>query len=372
MKLLENSNRKCIRTLSDNCLRANKGRNAIAILAVILTAVLFMALTTAIEGVQISMKNQLFREIGTKFMVSIKNLTQEEAEQLVSDPEFAVAGIEQYVSMAVNPALNNVRAAVGWVDTAIMENSFMQLQSGRYPEKVDEIACDTEVLRLLGLPGNTIGSTFVLEYTAGNTVMKKEMTVCGIWEGRRYEQSAVLLASRPFVEEVLENYDGEDKAFRETCYDVRGSFASDRNIPIQLYRMVEKLGYDPSAERGEEGFLVHHVNPVYESNITNSTTGMYVAEGIGVALIVFAGYLIIYNIFKIPRRADDYKDAQAREGFRPQDSVDGAWQSGQEQGKNGAGGAVALFQRSAAQQCPELRRKHGQGNIYTQIQRFRF
>ncbi len=304
MKLLENSNRKCIRTLSDNCLRANKGRNAIAILAIILTAVLFMALTTVLEGAQISMKNQLFRDIGTKFMVSIKNLTKEEAEQLVSDPEFAVAGIEQYVSMAVNPTLNNINVAVGWADTAIMENSFMQLQSGRYPEKTDEIACDTEVLRLLGLPGDTTGSTFVLEYTAGNTVMKKEMTVCGIWEGRRYEQSAILLTSKSFVEEALENYDGKNKSFREACYDVRGSFASDRDIPVQLDRMVRKLGYDPSAERGEEGFLIHHVNPVYESNITNSTIGMYAAQGIGVALIVFAGYLIIYNIFKISIEKD--------------------------------------------------------------------
>ena len=50
MRLLENNNRKFIRTLSDSCLRANRGRNAIAILAVALTAVLFMALTTVLEG----------------------------------------------------------------------------------------------------------------------------------------------------------------------------------------------------------------------------------------------------------------------------------------------------------------------------------
>lgn len=304
MKLLENNNRKFIRTLSNNCLRANRGRNVIAILAIVLTAVLFMALTTVLEGSQISMKNQMFREAGTKLMVSIKNLTQEEAEHLVSDPEFAVAGIEQYVSMAVNPALNNISAVVGWVDTVIMENSFMQLQVGHYPEKADEIACDTEVLRLLGLPENALGSTFVLEYTAGDVFIKKEVTVCGVWEGRRYEQSTSILVSKSFVEEVLENYDGEYEMLREACYDVRGSFASDQNISMQLDRMVEKLGYNPAAERGEEGFLVHHVNLVYESSITINTIEMYIAEGIGAALIVFAGYLIIYNIFKISIEKD--------------------------------------------------------------------
>lgn len=140
--------------------------------------------------------------------------------------------------------------------------------------------------------------------TAGDMVMRGEMTVCGIWEGRRYEQSAVMLVPKPFVEEALENYSEKDQTFREACYDVRGSFASDRNISVQLHRMVEKLGYDPSAEQEDEDFLIHHVNPAYESNVTNSTIGMYAAERIGVVLIVFAGYLIIYNIFKISTEKD--------------------------------------------------------------------
>ncbi len=304
MRLLENNNRKFIRTLSDSCLRANRGRNAIAILAVALTAVLFMALTTVLEGTRISMKNQMFRGAGSQFMVSIKNLTQEEAERLVSDPAFTTAGIEQYVSMAVNPALSNVSAVVGWVDAVMMENSFMQLQTGHYPETADEIACDTEVLRLLGLPDDILGSTFVLEYTAGDALMKKEMTVCGIWEGKKYEQSASLLVSKSFVEEVLADYTGEYEALRETCYNVRGSFASDRNISMQLDRMVEKLGYDPLAERGEEGFLAHHVSPAYTSGITGNATAAYIAEGLGAVLILIAGYLIIYNIFKISIEKD--------------------------------------------------------------------
>ena len=101
MKLLENNNRKFIRTLSNNCLKANRGRNNIAVIAVVLTAVMFMALTTVLEGTQISMKNQMLRQVGTKFMVSLKNLTQEEAERLVLEPEFAIAGIEQSVASAV-------------------------------------------------------------------------------------------------------------------------------------------------------------------------------------------------------------------------------------------------------------------------------
>lgn len=134
MKLLENNNRKFIRTLSNNCLKANRGRNSIAVIAVILTAVMFMALTTVLEGTQISMKNQMLRQVGTKFMVSLKNLTQEEAERLVMAPEFAIAGIEQSVASAVNSALNNVSVSIGWMDTVVTENSFMHLEAGHAPE----------------------------------------------------------------------------------------------------------------------------------------------------------------------------------------------------------------------------------------------
>lgn len=93
MKLLENNNRKFIKTLSQNCLKANRVRNAIAVLAIVLTAVLFMALATVLEGAQISEKNQKLRQAGTKLMVSIKNLTADEAQRIASAPEFTVSAI---------------------------------------------------------------------------------------------------------------------------------------------------------------------------------------------------------------------------------------------------------------------------------------
>lgn len=54
--LLENDNKKFIRTLSNNCLKANKIRNAIALLAIMLTALLFTAVATILQGTQISVR----------------------------------------------------------------------------------------------------------------------------------------------------------------------------------------------------------------------------------------------------------------------------------------------------------------------------
>lgn len=133
--------------------------------------------------------------------------------------------------------------------------------------------------------------------------MEKQMTVCGIWEGTRHEQNASLLVSETFVEKILEGLTGEYASMKETSYDVRGSFASEKNIAGNLDEVVKRLGYDPYAQRGEEGFLVHHINPVYESPSMDSVQ-MYAATGLGVLMILLAGYLIIYNIFKISIEKD--------------------------------------------------------------------
>ncbi len=302
MKILENNNRKFIKTLSGNCLKANKGRNGIAILAIMLTAVLFMALTTVFQGAQESFRIQMLRQAGTKFMVSVKGLTREEAEELASDPAFMEAGMARYVGYAMNKELDNINAAIGWVDEATAKNSFMELEDGHYPEKENEIVCDSEILALLGLPYET-GSTFNLRYSTGEASLKKQMIVCGIFKGMKHEQSTSLLVSQAFVDQVLEGLTGEYAFMKEASYDVRGSFADENDIEEKLAELVEKLGYDPDAERGEEGFLIHHINPVYESASMDSPQ-MYAYAGMGVLLILLAGYLIIYNIFKISIEKD--------------------------------------------------------------------
>lgn len=302
MNILKNNNRKFIQILSANCLKANKGCNKIAVLAIVLTAVLFMALTTVLEGVEMTEKNQRLRQVGTKLMVSVKNLTDEEAQRFASAPEFTVAAIERYVATVNNPQLSHMQAIAGWVDETSAEYSFMELEEGHYPQAEDEIAVDTEVLRLLGLPEQT-GVTFTLQYTAGTTALEKQMTVCGFFPGMKYEQSTSLLVSESFADQAAAYYDGIYASVRHANYDVRGSFADETNVAQQLDRLVERMGYDPDAERGEDGFIIRHVNPVYEKPAGNSADS-YAVAGIGVLLILLAGYLIIYNIFKISIEKD--------------------------------------------------------------------
>ena len=74
--VLNNNNKKFIKTLSNNCLKANRNRNIIAVLAIILTAVLFTALATVAQGTMISTKSRCSARQEPGYMVSIKGLSK--------------------------------------------------------------------------------------------------------------------------------------------------------------------------------------------------------------------------------------------------------------------------------------------------------
>ena len=129
------------------------------------------------------------------------------------------------------------------------------------------------------------------------------MTVCGIWKGMKHEQRAVMMVTEAFVEKTGKELGPEYAELEKNAYTVRGTFPSDKNIKENLDKLVEKMGYDPAAERGEEGFIIHNINPVYETKSMDSGQTI-ITIVLGVMLILLAGYLIIYNIFKISIEKD--------------------------------------------------------------------
>lgn len=295
--ILRNDNRKFIKTLSDNCLKANRIRNRIALLAIILTAVLFTTVTTVFQGTEASMEEQQLRMAGTRFMTSIKYVSRDKAEKILEDKAFSKAGAEQLVSFAENEELKRISAVITCMDEVYAEECYSKPEKGRMPEKADEIACDSVVLDLLGVPAE-IGSTFTLQYSVNEEQREKEMTVCGIWEGDILERNSSMLVSKAFLNENIEVSLLTDGSMAAGCYIIRGSFHSSRNIEEQLDKVVERAGFNPGAELGEDGYVIHHVSPVYgrESAVSPETVAGAV---IAILLVLLAGYLIIYNIFRI-------------------------------------------------------------------------
>ena len=295
--LLENDNKKFIRTLSNNCLKANKIRNAIALLAIMLTALLFTAVATILQGTQISVREQTIRQSGTRFMASIKFTTAEKTKELMEDPLWETVSVERVLWKIVNPELMDISVNMAWMEATYAKNSYMEIEEGHMPEEEYEFACDTEILRLLGIPEET-GTKVNIQYLTDEGVKEEPMTLSGYWEGEKYEQTAEVMVSEAFLEKRIDESTIAHDASVPGSYCIRGSFATDEDVEGQLNTVIANAGFDPDAERGEEGFVVHHTNPAYE-NRNEMGGGMIAAAVFGVLMILLAGYLIIYNIFRI-------------------------------------------------------------------------
>lgn len=295
--ILENNNRKFIRTLSDSCLKANRARNRIAILAILLTAILFTTVTTVTDGAGKMIKEQMLRQSGTRYMVSIKYIPGEKAEELLANENWAEAGIERTIGFVFNQELLNLSAAVSWFSENYAINCYSMPETGRLPEAANEVACDTNVLRLLGIPAE-LGSIVTLEYDVNGEYRTAELTLCGFWEGEENAQRANILVSETFLKQNIDETLLTDGAAAAGCYTVRGSFSSNKDIGGQLDEVLRAAGYRSEAERGEEGFVVNHISPVYQVSDAIGIGTILAAAGC-VLLVLFGGYLIIYNIFQI-------------------------------------------------------------------------
>lgn len=295
--ILENDNRKFIRTLSNNCLKANKIRNVIALLAIILTAVLFTAVATVFQGSQVSVEEQMIRQSGTRFMASIKFTDTETTKEIMEDPAWESVSAERTLWHLANPQLNNINVAMAWMEETYAKNSFMEVTEGRMPQEEYEFACDTEVLRLLDVPAE-IGSEVTWQCLTDEGVKEETMTLCGYWEGQKYEQVAEVMVSEKFLENRIDESAIVHDASVAGAWTIRGSFSTDQDVQGQLEELLIRAGFDPDAKRGESDFVIHHVNPAYEAD-TPMAGGTILAAIVGVLLILLAGYLIIYNIFRI-------------------------------------------------------------------------
>ncbi len=278
--LLKNDNQKFIKTLSASCLAANKNRNRIAVLAIILTTILFMSVATVFQGSQETMNQQALEMAGSKYMVTANYLAKKDAEKVKDHPDFLEAGLSRTVGGVQNRELASITANLIWADKNYAKNTYKELIQGHLPEKENEIACDTEVIRKLGIPAKT-GTKFVLQFEVSGSLAEKEMILCGIWEGERYEQKAEVLISEKFAAERCP----------EETYVASGIFQSEDDLDEHLDQVLEDAGLDPEETAHDicQGYMYEH----------GADTGMIFSVLISVLLILAAGYLIIYNIFRI-------------------------------------------------------------------------
>lgn len=301
--MLNVKNQKCIRQLGNKSMKASRNRNLIAIIAIALTTLLFTSLFTIAMTINDSFQQQTFRQVGGNQHGSIKDVTWEQAEQLRADPLITSSSVRLFVGMTGSEVpFNKAHVEVSYMEDPA--SYFCTPTSGTLPEEdTDQIATDTRVLGLLGIEpkvGAKVTLPFELDGSTTNpTPVTRTFTLSGWWE---YDSACIashVVLPRSAAEELCALSSGAADSMTGR-WDLNVNFRSSLHIRENVETVLANHGYqndDPLADN----FLKIGVNWGYTGAQTDAkmdpiTTGILVGV---LALIIFTGYLIIFNVFQI-------------------------------------------------------------------------
>ena len=301
------SNRGCIRRLSLRALRANRTRNLVAIMAIALTAMLFTSLFTITLSINEGFQQSNFRQAGGWSHGGFKYLTEDQFEELREDPLISQWGLRRFLGMPTDVPFNKSHVEVGYSDANQAHWMYCDPIQGRLPqEDTNEAATDTHVLELLGVAPE-LGAEFTVTFYVDGHETTQTFTLCGWWE---YDEAIVanhILIPKSRVDAVLEEVGvtppGSDDMTGSWNLNVMLKHGA-RSIAADIEEILSNHGYQ--SESRDDNYIAIGVNWGYTGAqlSENLDFGMgLVLAGI-LLLILFTGYLIIYNVFQISVAGD--------------------------------------------------------------------
>lgn len=302
----ENGNRKNekkfepVRVLNQRLFRKNRGRNLVAVLAILMTAMMFATLFTLAQSMSENLVEMTFRQTGYDAQVSLKSIQPDQVKMLANHPDVKETGESTVLGLAENKALSGKQVEIRWADKSYASHSFCMPATGHMPEKGNEAALDTLTLKRLGVEPK-LGEEVTLEWRKDLSDPEAEkisstFTLCGFWEGNESVYASMAWVSRDYTEDILA--DSEDVIADGNVFGMhmaQVTLYSDRNIEKTMDKVLSDTGLTD---------LNYHVNLAYSPEMGATALQETLPMYLGMILVFIAGYLIIYNIFQISVTAD--------------------------------------------------------------------
>ena len=296
------SNGKTIRRLGWRSMKAARTRNLIAILAIALTTVLFTSLFTIAMSINDGFQQSNFRQVGGFSHGGFKYLTEEQFNELKDDPLIDQWGLRRFLGMPTEVPFNKSHVEVSYADANYAHWAFCDPIEGRLPEEgTDEAATDTAVLELLGIEPE-IGAKFTLTFDVDGRTTTQTFTLCGWWERDEAIVASHVLIPESRVDAILDEVGvtppGSNGMIGTWNLDVMLKSGS-RHIEQDLSQILADHGYQ--SETAGDDYIDTGVNWGYTGAQLSDNLDPIVVAAIAamLLLIIFTGYLIIYNVFQI-------------------------------------------------------------------------
>ncbi len=299
--MLKINSKKAIRRLSNRSFRANASRNAIAVAAIALTAILFTALFTVGSGVVENVQKQTMRQAGGDGMLFFKYITDEEYDNIKDHKLIDKISYNRIICDSVeSDALLKRHAEIYYMNDIGMELGFCSPTHGHKPEAENEIIMDTRAMKMLGLP-EEVGApvTFKMKIHNGE-IVERDFVLSGWWEADpTFDMASIMVVSKAYVDaHIDELYNSYYENYEMT--GAINSYVMCKNsfgLENKLERIITESGY--SMDENAPNYIATNVNWSYISSNFDLDLPTVVGVLAAIALIIFTGYLIIYNIFQI-------------------------------------------------------------------------
>lgn len=303
-------NQKVITRLSHKSLKANRVRNLVAVFAIALTTTLFMALFTIAGTLMDTFQQQTFRQVGSDGHGTLKDLTLEEKELLEKDPMIKEAGGRWMLGLGSGEKFRKIQAEFSYMEPVYQKHGFCEVQKGRTPQEgTKEIACDTRILNYIGVEPK-IGVPVTVTYRLGDaqrTEITDTFTLSGWWEYDPAMMASMAILPRSYVEEIVRQHprDEADHTNSTGLWTLNLVLHSSMHIEQDIQKLLKRNGYQCTDPSGDN-FINIGVNWAYVgAQLTaNADPETILAVVVMLVLIIFTGYLIIYNIFQISVSGD--------------------------------------------------------------------
>ena len=300
-------NRKCIRRLSFKSLWASRKRNIIAICAIALTTLMFTSLFTIMLSVNSSYETYNFRQAGGYSDGSFKDLSREQADKIAAHKGIKASGERIVCGFSSSDVFGKVAAEVSYMDKNCTKWSYATPTTGKEPQKENEIAMDTTALRLLGVEPK-LGTNVTITYQAGNGTdtgipQTDSFILVGYWEYDDLMPVHYINVSKAYIDKINEKcIAAGDEALD---IDLNVMLPSKLNIREQMEKIDTDLGYDWNTRDQENSARIGVNWGLTASSVSSDIDFSLVAAILAFSLlIIFTGYLIIYNIFQISVTGD--------------------------------------------------------------------
>ncbi|MDY4857001.1 MAG: FtsX-like permease family protein [Candidatus Ventricola sp.] len=284
---------------------ASRKRNAIAVLTIALTTLLFTSLFTIVLSINETNQNYQFRGVGTYAHGSFKDVDDEQIKALSAHPRVKAVGRRMVIGLCTSGAFEKDYGEVSFMDANCTRWGYVQPEVGRIPESGKEITMDTRALALLGVTPE-LGAQVELTYTlADKEQMGREVTdtftLVGWWEYDELLKVHFFNVSEEYAKQIEAMAMAEGMhAFRT---DLSVMLSSSLDIENTLTRIGEDCGYSVGDRAGQLRIGVNWGYTATQLADTMDAGGILAVIAV-MALVTFTGYLVIYNIFQISVAGD--------------------------------------------------------------------